>query len=396
MTRRALASVAGVAAVVVVVIVIVVVSGGSNGSDTSGSPSPGTASVPTSPLISSVATAARTSLLLPMGRLGDPANTFWELFLRSGSSSWKLATPPGVADNGGLVVAVPSAGPLTAGFLTSADLTFSPLAQSVDGGSTWSPGELPTALVGAPDALASGGAGRLLALVAHSGQTVLSSAGSLTSWAPVVSTRSLTGQVADCRPTSLTAVSFGPTGGPLLGARCAAGDRLGVLSTGPDSPAGRPVWEDAGTRTTVLRLDDTVVGTAGLGAVRSGPHAWLVAFWGPGAIGQWVQSRRLALPTGWSVLATAVGGGSGTGGAETVLLGARSERSVVQVAGPGSAWVTLPIPPAGSGAVAVVGTETDAFVVGGSRLAVWALASGATGWSRTATVTVPIQYGSSS
>ena len=46
--------------------------------------------------------------------------------------------------------------------------------------------------------------------------------------------------------------------------------------------------------------------------------------------------------------------------------------------------------------IAVVGTETDAFVVGGSRLAVWALASGATGWSRTATVTVPIQYGSSS
>ena len=73
-------------------------------------------------------------------------------------------------------------GPVTAGFLPSADLTFSPVARSTDGGRSWSPGALPTALVRVPDALTVSTSGRLLALVGEEGQTVLSSPGGLSRW----------------------------------------------------------------------------------------------------------------------------------------------------------------------------------------------------------------------
>ena len=43
---------------------------------------------------------------LAMGDLGQLANTFWQLiFLPAGHSRWSLVTPPGFADNGGLVSA---------------------------------------------------------------------------------------------------------------------------------------------------------------------------------------------------------------------------------------------------------------------------------------------------
>ena len=41
-----------------------------------------------------------------MGGSAAAHNNFWQLFARpAGSTRWKLATPPGIADNGGLVVA---------------------------------------------------------------------------------------------------------------------------------------------------------------------------------------------------------------------------------------------------------------------------------------------------
>ena len=52
----------------------------------------------------------------PHGPPDDPANTFYQLFERAaGASTWSLATPPGVADNGGLVVGPSVDGSVTAG-----------------------------------------------------------------------------------------------------------------------------------------------------------------------------------------------------------------------------------------------------------------------------------------
>jgi hypothetical protein len=43
-----------------------------------------------------------------------------------------------------------------------------------------------------------------------------------------------------------------------------------------------------------------------------------------------------------------------------------------------------------------LGGETDVFVGSNSHLSIWTSTVTAAGWSRTASITVPIQYGSSS
>ena len=98
------------------------------------------------PLTSAVSTSSDSWLMLPMGELSDPNNTFWQLLHAApGSSQWSVVTPEGVADNGGLLVGT-SGGPTVVGFLPSQLLRYSPLAQSIDGGATWSPELLPAGL----------------------------------------------------------------------------------------------------------------------------------------------------------------------------------------------------------------------------------------------------------
>jgi hypothetical protein len=393
---RALALAVVVTAVVVVVVVVVTRSGSQG--DSAG---PVRARLP---LAASAGAPAETSVLLPMGHLDDPANTFWELLVRpSGGSSWILRTPPGVADNGGLVAALPPVGPLVAGFLPSFDLTFSPLARSSDAGRSWSSGQLPQALAPVADGLAVAPEGSLLALVsgpAPTGRAVLSSSGSLSTWRPVVTTRTLDRARLGCGTATITAVAFDASGESQLGLACSTPGRIGVAEL-PRSGSGSPatVWAEVGPtlpasqgRATVIRLEGTGAGSTGLARVSTGTTTSLVAFWSRGTTPQWVESRALPVPAGWSVQATA----TGVEQSVTVLLASGRRRRVEQVDGPGRTWVALPAAPAGAGAVAATGGETDTFVSNGSRLAVWALPSGSASWVRTASLGVPIQYGSSS
>ena len=75
--------------------------------------------------------------------MGGPAashNNFWQLFVRpAGTTTWRLATPPGVASNGGLVITGLGTGPVVAGFRPSQDLSYSPLATTRDNGTAWTP-----------------------------------------------------------------------------------------------------------------------------------------------------------------------------------------------------------------------------------------------------------------
>jgi hypothetical protein len=144
----------------------------------------------------------------------------------------------------------------------------------------------------------------------------------------------------------------------------------------------------------VLRLEQTASGTAVLVEEQTGASTSLVALWGQGTALTWQQSSRLAVPAGWTVEATGIGGGAGQG--ETVLLGSGDRRTVEVMAGPGSAWEQLPAAPASTAVVATVGTETDAMVSSGSLLTVWAWSPGQPSWRRTAATTVAIPYGSSS
>ena len=62
---------------------------------------------PTAPpsLATSLATATGTWAVAVMGGSAASHNNFWQLFVRpDGTSTWRLATPPGVASNGGLVL----------------------------------------------------------------------------------------------------------------------------------------------------------------------------------------------------------------------------------------------------------------------------------------------------
>src|ERR1700736_6878478 len=93
-------------------------------------PTPAGAAVARPPLESAVSTSSGSWVILPMGDLSEPDNTFWQLFRAApGSSHWSLVTPPGVADNGGLVAGA-AAGSILMGVLPSRLLHFSPLSRS--------------------------------------------------------------------------------------------------------------------------------------------------------------------------------------------------------------------------------------------------------------------------
>ena len=156
-----------------------------------------TAVAPQPPSLStSLVTATGTWAVAVMGGPAAEHNDFWQLFVRpAGTGRWRLATPPGVASNGGLVMASLGAGSVVAGFRPSQDLSFSPLATTHDNGTAWTPGLVDAALADVPDALAAApGGGRLLALLA-SGQAELSGP-SGTAWTRLATRRALAASAA--------------------------------------------------------------------------------------------------------------------------------------------------------------------------------------------------------
>ena len=143
-------------------------------------------------LNTSLATTAGTWAAVVMGGSNADDNAFWQLFTRpAGSTSWKLVTPPGVATNGGFVLATEGGQSLIAGFRPGVDLTFSALTATRDNGSTWQPGSpLQPGLADVPDALAAApGGGRMLALLL--GGTLTQSADDGTNWTTLSGLRSL-------------------------------------------------------------------------------------------------------------------------------------------------------------------------------------------------------------
>ena len=159
-----------------------------------------------------------------MGHLDDPLNTFGELVYRPPCTgvatcvpgAWVLATPPGVASNGGLFAGVDPNGTLSAGFGAALDLTFSPLAATADAGSNWETGALPAALVPVTDALTTSGRNRL-ALVSSGGGQGLSSGADLSTWAVLAQRPQIVAAASHsgCSAGSMTAVSPSPRVAPI-------------------------------------------------------------------------------------------------------------------------------------------------------------------------------------
>jgi hypothetical protein len=344
---------------------------------------------------------------LAMGHLDDPLNTFGELFHRSGCGAagcagdqpaWTLATPPGVASNGGIMVAADRDGTVTAGFGVSLDLRFSPLAATTDAGSVWTGAILPVALAPEPDALATSGPTQRLALAAPAPVgpgSVLTAGADPSTWSRLAGRGPIAAAAssAACALGSLTAVAVTGSGVDLVAGDCTGGGRAGIFRIGA---AGRPeVVTASGPRVptpvaATVRTLRLVAGPDGLSALvaeGAGTRTRLELATSTDDAVTWTVSAPFA--AGGPVVSTGV---STAGGFVVLLDGPRGAAAVV--AAPGQAWHALPAPPPGTAVIAPGdgGGSPQALVPSGSDLDVDQLDPA--GWTRVQQLAVPLQYGS--
>lgn len=348
--------------------------------------SPATSSAPAS-MATSLATPDETWAVLPMA--ANPA--FWQVFVRSGSSAtWKLVTPPGVADNGGLVVSADGESSLSVAVRPSQGLLFSPLAVTANGGASWSPGPpLEAAVAASPDAFADVGAD-LVALLTDGAIETSADAG--TTWSVLAKPGAIAASPAasGCDgAVRVTSVSFGTSGSQVLaGGSCGTSGTTALFDYSPGTGWQREPLPVSGQ---LLRLSGStalVDGKAGLTALSDG-FSWYAYSPKPRATAaDWEASG--ALPVSGPLTAS---GELPLGGAWVLLPGGRA----ATVSGPGQQWLLLPPVPAKT-AVLAAGPDgaTDALAVSGETLTVWQLPKLSTVWSKVQTINVPIQYGSSS
>ena len=355
---------------------------------------PATQAPPPAPsLDTSLDTTAGTWAAVVMGGSAAQDNNFWQLFIRpAGSTRWKLVTPPGTADNGGLVLA--GGGPaLITGFRPSQNLTYTPLIQTSDGGQAWaSLNPLDAALASAPDALAAKpGSGQLLALLADG--TVQEAAPGNATWTGLASQQALAATPAgrSCGLQSLTAAAFTPAGLPVLAGSCTRPGTAGIFT------AGNGTWQAAGPAlpaalagqaVTVSRLTRTAQGMTALLQVGTGPGASLLAAWSADG-GHWTVSPPLPLHGG--ALTSASFGPDATA---AIITSAHRGQIITST---GSSWQPLPALPPGTATLAPgPGGTADALTVHGGTLTIWQLASGGSTWAKIQVINVAIPYGSSS
>jgi hypothetical protein len=340
------------------------------------------------PLTSAFESASAAWAILPMGDLSDPTTTFWQVFVRPrGSASWALATPTAVATNGGLV-ATGGARQVLVGVLPSQSLTFSPTATTSDSGRSFEPGLVPSALVGAPDALTIGPSGDHLAVTAD-GSVLDSTNAAPTLWHTVTDLTSLraTDPGRRCGATAVTAIAALGTH-TYLGLACDHPGIVGVAGADGSAVLREPISLPGSSSVTVLRL--AAVGprlVTLLGIAAGTTTGYAVAALLP-ATGQWTVSPTVT-PTG-PLDASAIA----SNGDVVLLTGSdpaspTATRYVVATA----QWVTLPAPPAGTACIAVDGADTDALVVRQAKLLVYATTG--TAWHQVQTIDVPLSLGSS-
>ena len=352
-------------------------------------------------MVSAVSTSSDSWVTLPMGRLTDPRNTFWELFHAApGSSHWSLVTPPGVADNGGLIASA-SAGAALVGVVPSDLLRFSPLAQSAQDGTSWSPAFLPGALAPVPDALAytSTAPGGAIALLG--GGRALTGPVGLSSWSPLVTAAALRRLSPSCGVNGLDGATLMPGGAPLIATGCRRSGHVGLFTRTSTS------WKDSGVTlggslreatTTVLRVQSTAATTTVLAVASLRGRQSLVALWRSGSA-PWTVAAPLTLSSGSSVRSTAVN----SAGDVAVLFGVGTGRmrNAIDIA-PGGIWNRLPRLPARTTALALPGgaltfgqPAVNAFSVAGESLDVFSLTPAGTAWAMIQSSRIPLAYGSS-
>jgi hypothetical protein len=351
---------------------------------------PGAAAPPSLP--TSLVTASGTWAVMVMGGPAASHDNFWQLFVRpAGATIWRLATPPGVASNGGLVIAGLGAGPVVAGFRPSQNLSYSPLATTRDNGTARAPGLLDDALADVPGALAAAPSGALLAILANG--TAEMSAPGATAWRKLATRQALAASAAGtgCAPGSLTAAAFSPAGDPMLATSCARPGTAGIFarSSGTWHPVGPALPAMyAHQNVTVLRLTIAVGTITALLAAGTGPATRLLTAWSADGGTRWALSPPL--PLHGARLASA---STGPGVTMAIVLNTRRAQTIT---GPAAPWQPLPALPAGTATLAPgPAGGWDALAAHSTRLAIWQLTPASTAWAPAQTINVPIQLGSS-
>jgi hypothetical protein len=337
------------------------------------------------PLSTSLVTGQGTWAVADMGGAAAGDGGFWQLFARpAGTSRWSLVTPPGVADNGGLVAAGGGSA-LVVGVRPSQNLVFSPLATSTDTGRSWTPGLLDAGLADVPGAIALSSSGRLLAVLRDGTIEAAPTAGAAAAgqWTVLTRFRALAASAPgrSCGLEGVTAISFGANESPVAAGTCARPGAAGVFTDAGGT------WRSAG-----LRLPGPAgrsrVRVLGLAAGAGGNVALLAA--GGSVLAAWRDGAR------WTVSAPVAAGrvralGFGGGGSAWLLLGGGRAESI---AGAGQPWQALAPVPAGTQVLAPeAGGGYEALAVDRARLTVWRQERGS--WVQVQQMTVPIQYGSS-
>jgi hypothetical protein len=342
------------------------------------------------PLATSVATTTGTWATFPMGHLDDPTNTFWEVFtMPSGGQQWAQHTPPNVADNGGLVIAPTLAGAVV-GFRPSQLLSFSPLASTEDGGTTYTPGLLSGGLASVPDALSVSPGGHAAALTATQ---LLTSTGTFSTWQQLTTLAAVKTLPAGraCGVNQMTAVATTDTD-IFVGLSCSSPGVVGLLRHAGSAFVSADVQlpsADAKDVVDVLRVVRYEQGAAALIGVHNGSATSYIAAWNSApASATWTVSAPERV--GGALISTAITSGGGF----AVLTKANSgAMSAAAIAAAGSGWTQLATPPVGTAAISVAGDRSDALVVDSATFTDYQLTDGQ--WVKSQTVQVAIPYGSS-
>jgi hypothetical protein len=351
--------------------------------------------VAASPLDTSVVSAAGTWAAVVMGGSAADFNNFWQLFIRPAAGTrWRLVTPPGTADNGGLVLAAGAAPAQIAAFRPSQFLTYTPLSQTGNGGQAWSAiSPLDARLASTPSALAiEPGTGRQLMALTADGTVEVADTGA-SAWHTLTTVRKLAASPAGrrCGLRDLTAAVWTPTGVPLLAGTCSRLGTAGIFAdesgswhaVGPTLPASLKA-----SPVTVLRLTTVGQQVIALLGGRSGAAVSLTAAWSPDAGAHWSESPALRQDRVEPL--------SVSFGPDSAVAVITSSGNGAVIAGPAGSWQLLPALPSGTATLALgAGQQVTALAVKAGRLTVWQLAPGGSSWTRTQVISVAIPYGSS-
>ena len=276
-------------------------------------------------------------------------------------------------------------------------LTFTPIIATDDSGRSWQDGLIDAGLAKTPDSLASDGAGRTLALTGdNTTAKVLSSAHGLSNWQTVTAEAQLAATPAGrrCGLTALTAVTYAGTT-PLVAGNCSNSGVSGVfvLRSGGWQAAGPPTAPASPVQVLGLRTQAAVV--TGLFATTNAADAGdLTAAWSIDGGQHWTESPSLPLAGPQRIKSFGPADGSGV----FVLVANPDDTDrLYTITAPGRTWRQLPPPPAGTATLAITTPgQPQALAVNNTKLTVWTLAPNTHQWTKTETIPVNIQFGSSS